>query len=698
MNKTIITIVSIIVVIMVIIGVFAIAYFFQTTSVPKPPKDSSPKPSQNQVIKTLELVTLTKTPEAPLSMEKPITLEFQMTGSIIMPDSKSAFILNTITNQEQLYQEGNSLDSKNCGCWIIFRITQDEVILHQYHQDGSVARSYILELSYNAVPQKPPAEKEQNNLKKPLAVEKTDSSKLAALPAVSLTALDKIITSFPITQYELSQKLHGRKMSDLLLTDEIIKNHQPAELIGIISKSTAKIEDETAGQKETPKSAGVDITREIKNILFSEQINYDNAPISASVTFPSDAKQIYACFKNDTYSNRITYKWYNLTSMKVMYWGSVDFPPFGDTYILLKPQDCWQLGRYRVYIYKDIQDAYPFAGGDFDIEEASLSQSKIEVAIKKGTDFLISQIKLTGMRYRTLVFYTLIKSGVKIPESLNKTFLDNMLRSSLSNTYDVALSSMVLTELDKTKYLERIIQCTEFLLANQSINGNWSYGTPLPYFINSNLLTIKPVEETSSKIMINIPVRRNDNRYDNSNSHFALLGLRACAEANIEIPQEVWRDAEKHLIQSQNSDGGWGYTKSKSYGSMTAAGLSGSVISKYYQDKKIDGDQNIKKSIDWLTANFTVKENPQSVNPAHHYYFLYALEQASVLSGVESFGENEWYPLGARYLLNAQGENGSWKGTTQGFASDETLNTCFAVLFLRRAIKPLKVIIASTPQ
>ncbi|MFH1230860.1 MAG: prenyltransferase/squalene oxidase repeat-containing protein, partial [Planctomycetota bacterium] len=338
-----------------------------------------------------------------------------------------------------------------------------------------------------------------------------------------------------------------------------------------------------------------------------------------------------------------------------------------------------------------------------------ITQQKIDDAIIEGVDFLVQHCSTPNKYDSELVFYTLIKSGVQIPQPLMQVFLDEMLNKGLNNTYRVALLAMALSELDKVKYLDRIAQCAQFLLANQSINGNWCYGTQITtpkIIITGSPNPVTPTVGTSTiavkKIQIWIPPRRKDTNYDNSCTQYALLGLRACADANIEIPLEVWADAEKHLRRAQNPDGGWGYMLSSgrhsygSYGSMTAGGLGGLAICLFYQNKKIEDDKNIKRAINWFIQNFTVSDNPNfTVSNLHirrnmmhfHFYYLCALERAGVLLNTESFGRNEWYLLGAQYLLREQGTDGSWN------KNEINTDTCFAILFLRRATKPLKIVI-----
>jgi hypothetical protein len=52
------------------------------------------------------------------------------------------------------------------------------------------------------------------------------------------------------------------------------------------------------------------------------------------------------------------------------------------------------------------------------------------------------------------------------------------------------------------------------------------------------------------------------------------------------------------------------------------------------------------------------------------------------LCGLERLGPHEWYPPGARAILDAQGADGSW--THPSKYSEPPWETCFAILFLRR--------------
>jgi len=71
------------------------------------------------------------------------------------------------------------------------------------------------------------------------------------------------------------------------------------------------------------------------------------------------------------------------------------------------------------------------------------------------------------------------------------------------------------------------------------------------------------------------------------------------------------------------------------------------------------------------------------------FYYLYAIERAGMLYGTERFGSHLWYPEGARYLLEHQSPDGSWKGIKGDFQS-ESETTSFAILCLSRGTRPLQ--------
>src|SRR5207244_9066291 len=70
----------------------------------------------------------------------------------------------------------------------------------------------------------------------------------------------------------------------------------------------------------------------------------------------------------------------------------------------------------------------------------------------------------------------------------------------------------------------------------------------------------------------------------------------------------------------------------------------------------------------------------RNINTARDYYFLWSLERVAVAYGVPAVGNKDWYNWCAPGLLAAQQRDGGWRGK---FGAD--IDTCFALLFLRRA-------------
>ena len=94
----------------------------------------------------------------------------------------------------------------------------------------------------------------------------------------------------------------------------------------------------------------------------------------------------------------------------------------------------------------------------------------------------------------------------------------------------------------------------------------------------------------------------------------------------------------------------------------------------------------------WLARNFSVTANPGKSEHSDderwmYFYFMYGLERAGMLFGTETIGKHRWYREGAEYLLKEQSPGGSWNGGANGLRP--AVDTCFAILFLRRATRNL---------
>jgi len=356
-------------------------------------------------------------------------------------------------------------------------------------------------------------------------------------------------------------------------------------------------------------------------------------------------------------------------------------------------------------------------------------QAKVNDAINKGTESLYRYISTEElptmplrdyegfdhtMRYADLILYTLAHCGVATNEDWDK-FVQRVTEMKLDQTYHVSLQAMALEHIDRDKYRERIADCAQYLVENQCKNGQWSYGnerssprwvktgkdkekivvtggskgsggqnTPPPKTASGSTQSknITPIKITSTP--------QGPATGDNSNSQYAILGLKACIESNIAIPDATLQSAKKWFLASQNKDGSWGYsslgiTPSPGYGSMTMGAVGSLVIVRYYlrETKDINKEAWFNNGMKWLTNKYTVTKNPDGASE-WLYYYLYTMERLGVLAEQEKIGNNNWYLDGAKFLVEKQSESGEW--------NDNISDTCFALLFLTKATKPLKIV------
>jgi hypothetical protein len=131
--------------------------------------------------------------------------------------------------------------------------------------------------------------------------------------------------------------------------------------------------------------------------------------------------------------------------------------------------------------------------------------------------------------------------------------------------------------------------------------------------------------------------------------------------------------------------------------SMTAGAVGSLVIYDYLLGLDWTRNKLVRGGMNWVTNHFTVGENPGITQfgwnrKCFQYYYLYALERLGVLYGTEYFGRHRWYTEGAKLLLEEQKPDGFWNtGTWDGDTAGPkpVWDTCFALLFLKRATRPL---------
>jgi Ca-activated chloride channel family protein len=93
----------------------------------------------------------------------------------------------------------------------------------------------------------------------------------------------------------------------------------------------------------------------------------------------------------------------------------------------------------------------------------------------------------------------------------------------------------------------------------------------------------------------------------------------------------------------------------------------------------------VERGLGWLDDHFTVAENPG--RSTYRMYYLYSLERVGRVLDTEFIGDHEWYPLGARALLDGQRPDGLWPDDPS--EDDVRVSSSFALLFLTRATPTL---------
>lgn len=261
-------------------------------------------------------------------------------------------------------------------------------------------------------------------------------------------------------------------------------------------------------------------------------------------------------------------------------------------------------------------------------------------------------------------------------------------------TYELGVTAMIVEELADPAYDDLHGRLLASLVEGQGLDGSWGYVPEVPARTFQG--------ETESGIQGFVPGRKGVVRTqswfanrggDNSVSQFAVLALAGARERGLLVDSATWRrsllsySSRQNLGSKGEVDGGWGYTTGNSYGSMTCAGIVSLAIAMRRIDPTLEPlkDLRVRDGLEWLERNWTLARNPEY--RTWHYYYLYGLERVGEILGTEFLGTHEWYPEGARFLVDAQAPDGSWRAG--GKESDVRLPTSFALLFLTRATRGL---------
>jgi hypothetical protein len=190
---------------------------------------------------------------------------------------------------------------------------------------------------------------------------------------------------------------------------------------------------------------------------------------------------------------------------------------------------------------------------------------------------------------------------------------------------------------------------------------------------------------------------------DLSATQFVLLGLRAASMAGYPVEKtapDTYKWALQFIQQQQAGDGSFGYQKGMQWSaSMDACGIGGLLICKEQmqlakQEVPSWVDGAIQKGMAHLDTCFDANQNAGfHEGSPYNYYYLYSVERVGDMTGRNEFNGKNWYVRGAEALLASQAPEGAFSDATCCGPTD-TLGTCFALLFLKRATVPTVTITA----
>jgi hypothetical protein len=287
-------------------------------------------------------------------------------------------------------------------------------------------------------------------------------------------------------------------------------------------------------------------------------------------------------------------------------------------------------------------------------------------------------------------------------------------RTDASNSQYVTLALHAATRCGMKVSSNVFIGLSKYMLLQQEKDGPEIEGFPVPVAD----FDIKKLKEMEKEFLENMRRQVEVAREQGEEITPEKLKKMTTTVPELEDPYRKF-GVEPQKMKSR----GWGYVPQtiypsmpadsvvhKAIGSMTCSGVAALCVGKaniegtgwFNKNKKVL-NRGIRDGCGWLAHNFTVSQNPGSPQE-WHYYYLYGLERAGILSLVRDFGKHNWYAEGGNYLLGQQQGDGSWPGELgrqnhpmpgqqgsfiRGANLDPMINSCFAILFLKRATAPV---------
>lgn len=249
----------------------------------------------------------------------------------------------------------------------------------------------------------------------------------------------------------------------------------------------------------------------------------------------------------------------------------------------------------------------------------------------------------------------LLEAGVPANDPVLAPAVEYLAKLKHERTYVVGLQVQVLARADAKKYAKEVQAGADWLLKTA-------------------------VRKDGRLIGWNYPGTEGA---DGSNTHFAVMGLHAAAQAGAKVEAGFWRELWALYADAQRDDGGWGYMTSgggASTSSMTTAGALGLAVATKYDNDRKGADPALEKALAALLGGKLQRGTSAAVE------LLTAAELGRVL-GVTEFKAGQlsraWYRDGCEKVLKEQQEDGSWKaGAKAGLDGSAPVVTTACGLYL----------------
>lgn len=331
--------------------------------------------------------------------------------------------------------------------------------------------------------------------------------------------------------------------------------------------------------------------------------------------------------------------------------------------------------------------------------------------------------------YTALVGMTLVECGVPTsdPGLQRAARLIRQFAQDIDDTYDLTLAILFLDRM-KDPVDKRVIRLLAGrLISAQMPSGGWGYKThkyseqsvlqliaalkklsgpdgakqdldKLKQSVPENMRRLAVWDDTTGKLPPDPskppkPHDLYDATTDNSNTHFAMVGLWASRKYDIPVDRSFALTARRFRT-SQGQSGSWAYPFVRDGADgpyqFTCIALLAVAIGHVVSPPGVapEADQVIIKAFTSLSRGVGEPVGDTVGRPtlkeAGGLYYLWAMERIAVLYDIQKLGNKDWYQWGAEILVSNQLASGSWE--EGGYPGETPLaNTCLALLFLKRA-------------